>query len=145
MAKTRAGLASALDEAKNVADHEAKERVSLLGKYRNLEHELDGLKQAHDEEVGAKENVARQCVKAQGDADMWRQKYEIDGMAKAEELQMAQLKLQARLSESQNMIEQLQMKLSQLEKNKAKLHAEAQEMTVQLDQAQILNGKFKKS
>merc|ERR1719323_2623453 len=120
LAKTRAGLASSLEEAKNVADHEAKERVSLLGKYRNLEHELDGLKQGHDEEVGAKENVMRQCMKAQGDADMWRQKYEIDGMAKAEELAMAQLKLQARLSESQNMIDQLQMKLSQLEENKAK-------------------------
>merc|ERR1719420_1048045 len=61
-----------LEAAKNVADHEAKERVSLLGKYRNLEHELDGLKQGHDEEVGAKENVMRQCMKAQGDADMWR-------------------------------------------------------------------------
>jgi len=144
LAKTRAGLASSLEEAKNVADHEAKERVSLLGKYRNLEHELDGLKQGHDEEVGAKENVMRQCMKAQGDADMWRQKYEIDGMAKAEELAMAQLKLQARLSESQNMIDQLQMKLSQLEKNKGKLQADAQEMTVQLDQAQILNANMEK-
>merc|ERR1719297_195748 len=66
LAKTRAGLASSLEEAKNVADHEAKERVSLLGKYRNLEHELDGLKQGRDEEVGAKENVMRQCMKAQG-------------------------------------------------------------------------------
>merc|ERR1712012_492509 len=128
LAKTRAGLASSLEEAKNVADHEAKERVSLLGKYRNLEHELDGLKQGHDEEVGAKENVMRQCMKAQGDADMWRQKYEIDGMAKAEELAMAQL----------------QMKLSQLEKNKGKLQADAQEMTVQLDQAQILNANMEK-
>merc|ERR1712186_189445 len=144
LAKTRAGLASSLEEAKNVCDHEAKERVSLLGKYRNLEHELDGLKTGFDEEVGAKENVMRQCAKAQGDADMWRQKYEIDGMAKAEELAMAQLKLQARLSESQNMIDQLQMKLSQLEKNKSKLQAESQEMSVQLDQAQILNANMEK-
>merc|ERR1740123_1618559 len=144
LTKTRAGLVSSLDEAKGLADHEAKERVSLLGKYRNLEHELDGLKQAFDEEVGAKDNVTRQVTKAQGDADMWRQKYEIDGMAKAEELAMAQLKLQARLSESQNMVDQLQMKLSQLEKNKAKLQADAQEMSVQLDQAQILNANMEK-
>merc|ERR1719195_769974 len=75
---------------------------------------------------------------------MWRQKYEIDGMAKAEELAMAQLKLQARLSESTNMIEQLSMKLSQLEKNKSKLQADAQEMSVQLDQAQILNANMEK-
>merc|ERR1712156_283481 len=42
------------------------------------------------------------------------------------------------------MIDQLQMKLSQLEKNKAKLQADAQEMTVQLDQAQILNANMEK-
>merc|ERR1719297_347776 len=144
LVKTRSGLANALDEAKAVCDHEAKERVSLLGKYRNLEHELDGLKQTFDEEVGAKENVARQVAKAQGDSDMWRQKYEIDGMARAEELAMAQLKLQARLSESTNMIEQLSMKLNQLEKSKAKLTAESQEMGVQLDQAQILNSNMEK-
>ena len=47
LVKTRSGLANALDEAKAVCDHEAKERVSLLGKYRNLEHELDGLKQVN--------------------------------------------------------------------------------------------------
>ena len=140
LGKLRQTLTQQLDEVNKIAETEAKERTFLLGKYRNLEHELDGLKTGFDEEVGAKENVMRQCAKAQGDADMWRQKYEIDGMAKAEELAMAQLKLQARLSESQNMIDQLQMKLSQLEKNKSKLQADAQEMTVQLDQAQILNG-----
>merc|ERR1712113_988014 len=42
------------------------------------------------------------------------------------------------------MIEQLSMKLGQLEKNKAKLQAESQEMTVQLDQAQILNANMEK-
>merc|ERR1712200_326509 len=54
------------------------------------------------------------------DAHMWKQKYEIDGIAKAEELEMAKLKMQARLSESLAMIEQLQLKLAQMEKDKAK-------------------------
>merc|ERR1719347_1418283 len=38
MTKTKSALVSALDEMKAIADHEAKERVSLLGKYRNMEH-----------------------------------------------------------------------------------------------------------
>merc|ERR1719330_2274399 len=42
------------------------------------------------------------------------------------------------------MIEQLSMKLSQLEKNKNKLQAESQEMSIQLDQAQILNASMDK-
>ena len=51
----------------------------------------DGLKENYDEEVCAKDNLARQLNKALGDADMWKQKYEIDGIAKAEELEMAKV------------------------------------------------------
>ena len=92
MVKTKSALVAALDEQKQIADNEARERVSLLGKFRNLEHMADGLKENFDEEVGAKENLARQLNKALGDADTWRQKYEIDGVAKAEELEMVSAK-----------------------------------------------------
>merc|ERR1711899_220929 len=44
LAKIKAQLQSQLDEVKRVADDEAKERHSLLGKFKNLEHELDGIK-----------------------------------------------------------------------------------------------------
>ena len=144
MVKTKSALASALDEQKMVADGEAKERVALLGKFRNMEHMADGLRENYDEEVSAKENLARQLNKALGDADMWRQKYEVDGMAKAEELEMAKLKLQARLSEGQATIEQLNLKLAQLEKSKAKLAADSADMAQQLDQAQILHAAMEK-
>merc|ERR1712080_771775 len=137
-------MGAALDEQKAIADSVAKERVNLLSKYRNLEHAADGLKENYDEEVSSKENLARQLNKALGDADMWRQKYEIDGLGKAEELEMPRLKLQARLSESQATIEQLSLKLQQLEKAKSKLSADAQEMAIQLDQAQILNAAMEK-
>jgi len=144
MVKTKSALVSALDEQKAIADSVASDRVNLLGKFRNMEHAADGLKENYDEEVGAKENLARQLNKALGDADMWRQKYEIDGMGKAEELEMGKLKLQARLSESQALIEQLSLKLQQIEKAKTKAAADAQEMMVQLDQAQLLNAAMEK-
>merc|ERR1712128_14765 len=144
LVKTKSALVAALDEQKAIADNESKERVSLLAKYRNLEHEADGLKENYDEEVGAKENLGRQLGKAIGDSDMWRQKYEIDGLAKAEELEMSRLKLQARLSESQSTIEQLNAKLYQLEKTKQKLQVDFNDMSVQLDQAQILNAAMEK-
>merc|ERR1712018_681169 len=44
IAKYKIQLIASLDEAKKVADNEAKERQTLLGKYKNLEHEIDGLK-----------------------------------------------------------------------------------------------------
>merc|ERR1711963_1034669 len=129
LVKTKSALVAALDEQKAIADSEAKERVALLAKYRNLEHEADGLKSHLDEESGSKDNIGRQLNKALGEADMYRQKYEIDGLAKAEELEMARLKLQARLSESQATVEQLNAKLHQLEKSKAKTQADLNDMS----------------
>merc|ERR1712038_562732 len=144
LVKTKSGLASSLEEQKRIADDEARERSSLLGKYRNMEHEVDGLKSSFNDEVSSRENIERQVSKALCDADQFRQKYEIDGMAKAEELEMSRLKLQARLSESQSTIEQLSAKLAQIERAKAKLHTDLTDMTNNLDQAQILNSSMEK-
>merc|ERR1719391_380941 len=83
LSKVKVQLMAQLDESKHVADDEAKERHSLFGKFKNLEHELDGMREHLDEESGAKEDILRQLNKAQGEADMWRQKFQTDGLAKA--------------------------------------------------------------
>merc|ERR1719458_1383593 len=99
LAKLKISLADQLGEARAVADNEAKERQSLLGKYRNAEHEVAGMRDHYDEEVSSKENVIRQQSKANAEAEMMKLRYEKEGVAKAEELEMAKLKMQARLSE----------------------------------------------
>merc|ERR1711992_459675 len=129
---------------KKVADEEAKERNSLLGKYKNLEHELDGAKEALDEEVGMKEDIVRQLNKACSESDMWRQKFETEALAKAEDLEMTKMKLQARLTEAQGTLEQMNAKLGQVEKAKLKLQAEIDAMNAQTDQAHILNSSMEK-
>ncbi len=76
------------------ADFETRESSALLGRYKNLEHVIDGLKENLDEELAAKENLIRQCNKAQSESDAMRQKYENEGVSKAEELGKSKLKLQ---------------------------------------------------
>merc|ERR1739846_25528 len=131
--KLKAQLQSQLDEAKRVADDEGKERMSLLGKFKNVEHELDGIKEQLEEETGGKDDILRQVAKAVGEADMWRAKYEQEGLAKAEDLEMAKMKLQARLSEAQGTIEQLNAKYGQLDKAKVKIQGDIDEMAAQAD------------
>merc|ERR1712203_1288506 len=46
LSKYKVQLTSQLEETKKIADEEAKERNSLLGKFKNLEHEIDGAKEA---------------------------------------------------------------------------------------------------
>merc|ERR1712152_92248 len=144
LSKYKAQLISQLGETKKVADEAAKERSSLLGKFKNLEHEVDGAKEQLDEEVGLKEDTLRQLNKACQESDMWRQKYESEGLAKAEDLEMTKMKLQARLTEASGTLEQMNAKLGQLEKAKAKLQAEINAMAAQTDQAHILNSSMEK-
>merc|ERR1739844_510263 len=142
--KMKASLVSALGDAKHNADNEARERGLLLGKFKNVEHELDGLREAFEEELGARENINRQTAKAEGEAAGWRSRYETDAVAKAEDLEMTKMKLQARLTEAESMIDNLNGRLAQIEKAKEKIKAEIDEMNVSLDQAQILNNSMER-
>merc|ERR1712033_58730 len=139
LAKQKSALAAQLNDVKALCDNEARERGLLLGKYRNLEHELDGAREALDGETAGRENVLRLIAKAEGEASTWRQKYEIDAVAKSEELVMTKMKLNARLTEAEAAIDNLNAKLAQVEKAKAKIAGETNEMSNALDQAQVLN------
>merc|ERR1711893_330462 len=78
--KMKQSLQAALADAKHNADNEARERQILLGKFKNLEHELDGMKEAFEEELAAREDVNRQTCKAEAEANMWRTKYETEAV-----------------------------------------------------------------
>ena len=70
---------------------------------RNLEHEVDLTKGQLEEESASKNDALRLLSKSVGDSQMWRQKYEKEGLAKAEESESAKLKLQSRYSADDNM------------------------------------------
>merc|ERR1712012_1141344 len=139
LAKQKAALAAQLNDVKALCDNEARERGLLLGKYRNLEHELDGARCALEAESAGRENTLRLVAKAEGEAQWWRQKYETDAVDKGEELEMTKMKLTARLTEAEAAIDNLNAKLNQVEKAKGKIASEIAEMTSSLDQAQVLN------
>merc|ERR1719206_1035764 len=139
LAKQKAALAAQLSDVKALCDNEARERGLLLGKYRNLEHELDGARCALEEESAGRENTLRLVAKAEAESQCWRQKYETDAVAKGEELEMTKMKLTARLTEAEAAIDNLNAKLNQVEKAKGKIASEIAEMTSSLDQAQVLN------
>merc|ERR1712038_1957865 len=101
-------------------------------------------KDHYEEEVSSKENLARQLNKARQEADLMHTKYEKEGVAKAEELEMAKLKMQARLSEADSTAMQLQAKLAQIDKARAKLSSDLEAQAQALDQAQILNNAMEK-
>merc|ERR1712086_1142061 len=144
LSKYKVQFQSALEEAKRVADNEGKDRQSLLGKFKNLEHEVDGHKEKLEEKCTEKDDILRQLSKATQEANMWMKKFETEGVAKAEDIEMNKMKIQARLTEAQGTIEQLQLKAAQVEKAKAKVAADIDDMAAQADQAQLLNASMEK-
>nr|XP_053645280.1 myosin heavy chain, muscle-like [Cherax quadricarinatus] len=131
-------LTNQLADTKKLADVEIKNRVTLLGKYRNLEFDVEGLREQLDEENEVKNDVLRQLSKATAEAQMWRAKYESEGVARAEELEATRLKLVARLEEAEAQIEELNIKNSNLEKNRQRITTEFEQVQVEVDRAQTM-------
>jgi len=136
LGKVKATLQSQLDETKKVSEDESKERHFLLGKYRNLEHEVDLTRGQLEEESQSKADALRMLSKSVGDAQMWRQKYEKEGLAHAEELESSKLKLQSRLAEAEGTVQNLNGKATNLERDKMKIQSEIEETSQLLDDAQ---------
>merc|ERR1711963_723610 len=136
MTKIKATLTTQLEEVKKISDDESKERGFILGKFRNLEHEVDLMREQLEEEGQSKADALRMLSKSVGEAQMWRQKYEKDGLARAEELESAKLKLQSRLAEAEGALQNLNGKATALEREKMKLQADIEEMTGKMDDAQ---------
>ncbi|XP_042212128.1 myosin heavy chain, muscle-like isoform X1 [Homarus americanus] len=138
LSKIKLSLSNQLEDQRKLADDESRERATLLGKYRNLEHDIDGLREQLEEESEGKADVLRQLSKASAEAQMWRSKYETEGIARCEELEGARLKLAARLEEAEDQIEQLNIKNMNLEKTKQRIATELEDMQIEVERAQAL-------
>lgn len=138
LSKIKISLTTQLEDTKRLADEESRERATLLGKFRNLEHDLDNLREQVEEESEGKADLQRQLSKANAEAQVWRTKYESDGVARSEELEEAKRKLQARLAEAEETIESLNQKCIALEKTKQRLSTEVEDLQLEVDRANAI-------
>merc|ERR1712055_1010525 len=129
LSKDRTSLTTQLEDSKRLADAETRERINLLGKMRNLQHELEVMKEHLDEEYDAKQEVERQLSKAFADIQLWKTRYETEGVARAEEIERDKAKVSGRLAEAEDTITSLQEKIANLEKGKARSKAELDDLT----------------
>merc|ERR1719225_537627 len=103
LAKQKAALAAQLNDVKALCDNEARERGLLLGKYRNLEHELDGARCALEEESAGRENTLRLVAKAEAEAA-------IDNLnAKLNQVEKAKGKIASEIAEMTSSLDQAQV------------------------------------
>ena len=97
-------LGTQLEDTKRLADGEARDRATLLTKYKNLLTEIENLKMRTDEESEKKNDVLKALSKAQAEIQLWKSKYETEALGRIDELEGGKSKLAAKVAEAEEHI-----------------------------------------
>ncbi len=108
----------------------------ILGsQIRNLTADLDQAREQLEEEQEARSELQRQVSKLNSEVQQWRSRYESEGLARGEELEEAKRKLAAKLTEAEEQVEAALNKCNALEKVKARLQGEVEDLMIDVERA----------
>ena len=111
-----------------MADAEARDRASLLSKFKNLNTDLESIRTRIEEESEMKSDLLKALSKASAEVQLWKSKYETEGLGRVEELEGNRAKLNARLQEAEETIDSLNAKVTSTEKTKHRLENELEDL-----------------
>merc|ERR1719516_940276 len=124
-----------IEELKRQVEEESKGKASMHHALQSARHDYDLLNEQFEEEQEAKNMVQRALSKANGEIANWRTKYESDAIQRTEELEDAKKKLAARLQDAEEQTENALAKVSSLEKSKARMYSDFEDLQVSYEQA----------
>merc|ERR1739844_800541 len=133
LGKGKISLTTQLEDTKRLGDSEARDRASLLSKFKNMTTELENLKEKIDAENQKKSDALKGLSKATAEAQLWRSKYETEGLGHVEELEAGRQKLSARLNEAEETIDTLNQKVASTEKTKHRLETELEDLQLEYE------------
>lgn len=79
--------------------------------------------------------LQKHVTKVNVEVQHWRSKYELEGLARAEELEEAKRKLAIKLDEAEEQVDQALSKCASLEKSKQRLQIEVEDLMVDVEKA----------
>merc|ERR1712198_713164 len=115
-----------LEDTKALANAEAKDRAALLTKYKNMSTELENLKEKVENEHMRKSDALKALSKAQAEIQLWRSRYETEGLGRVDELQ-------ARIAEAEETWDSLQQKIANAEKSKGRMQSDLEEISMEYE------------
>ncbi|TRY68424.1 hypothetical protein TCAL_07485 [Tigriopus californicus] len=133
LSKQKISLSTQLEDTKRLADAEARDRSSLLSKYKSLSSDLETIRQRCEEESERKSDLLKGLSKAQAEAQLWKSKYETEGLSRIDDLESGKGKLQARIAEAEETIESLNVKVASTEKTKHRLETELEDLQLEYE------------
>merc|ERR1719312_944007 len=131
MNKGKISVTTQLEDSKALADAEAKDRASLLTKFKMMSTDLENLREKLENEAMRKSDAMKALSKAQAEIQLWKSRYETEGMGRIEELEGARAKLQAKIVENEELVDVLQTKVANAEKSKGRLGSDLDDISME--------------
>ncbi|XP_050526366.1 paramyosin, long form isoform X1 [Daktulosphaira vitifoliae] len=128
-------IAGQLEDARRRLEDDERRRSLLEANLHSVEVELESTRVQLEEESEARLDLERQLIKANGDAQAWKSKYDSESAARAEEVEELRRKYSARIQEQEEHIETLLVKVNNLEKQKSRLQSEVEVLIIDLEKA----------
>merc|ERR1719232_1007857 len=124
LGKAKISLTTQLSDTKQLGESEARDRAALLVKFKNLNSQLENMRERIEEESEKKSDALKALSKAQAEIQLWKSKFETEGMGRIDDLDSSRQKLNARLTEAEETIETLNQKVASSEKTRHRLETE---------------------
>merc|ERR1739844_234461 len=131
--KNKISLTTQLEDTKRLGDGEARDRATLLTKFKNLTTEAENLRMRIDEESDKKNDGLKALSKAQSEIQLWKSKYEVEALGRIDELEGGKQKLASRVAEAEEVIENLNSKIASSEKSKSRMETEYEELSMEYE------------
>merc|ERR1712045_662477 len=119
-----------LEDTKRLGEAEARDRSALLSKFKNLNTELENTRERIEDEHGRKSYALKALSKAQAEIQLWKSRFETEGMGRVDELDASRNKLMSRISEAEETVESLSVKIANGEKSKGRMQSDLEELSM---------------
>merc|ERR1712072_724345 len=133
MNKGKISVSTQLEDTKALADAENKDRSSLLTKYKMMATDLENFREKLENENARKSDALKALSKAQSEIQLWKSRFETEGMGRVEELEAARNKLQAKIVESEELVDVLTTKVANAEKSKTRMNSELDDLAMECE------------
>merc|ERR1712051_889648 len=133
MNKSKISVSTQLEDTKALADAENKDRSSLLTKYKMMATDLENFREKLENENARKSDALKALSKAQSEIQLWKSRFETEGMGRVEELEAARNKLQAKIVESEELVDVLATKVANAEKSKTRMNSELDDLAMEYE------------
>merc|ERR1719295_1015837 len=133
MNKGKISVTTQLEDTKALSDAEAKDRASLLTKYKMMSTDLENMREKLENEAMRKSDALKALSKSQAETQLWKSRFETEGMGRIEELEGARNKLQAKIVENEELVDVLQTKVANAEKSKGRLASDLDDISMEYE------------